>query len=168
MSADDPDDYLRDQFWDYVAAFERTEPTSLFLALPETGISLPPPDELDDAALTAKLWEVIHGLSLLGTFLHSTDHLSDRGLYVELWSNLLREPAVLMPEDPDYAYHIDIIGSGNEEDNFLHLKYYADKEERRRWLEDWPEDSMPEHADPPYDRDSRLPRAEFRRADPVM
>jgi len=41
-------------------------------------VALPPPDELSDSELSVKLWEVINMLALLGTFLHSTDHLSDR------------------------------------------------------------------------------------------
>jgi hypothetical protein len=167
MATDDPDD-LHDEFMAYIEAYESTEPQSLFEVLPETGISLPPPDALDDAALTTKLWEVIHGLSLLGTFLHNTDHLSDRELYAALWSDLLREPTVIMPDNTAFACHIDIIGSGSEEDIFLSLKYYADEESRQDWLKDWPEDGLPEHEAPPYDRDCRLPKAESRRDGFVM
>lgn len=164
--ADDMDE-IREQFWNYVEAYENTEPRSLFTLLPETGVSLPPPDELDDAQLTAKLWEVIHGLTLVGTYLHNTDHLSDRELYTELWRDLLREPAVLMPDDPAFAYHLDMIGSGSEEDMHLYMKYYASEKERRDWLKDWPDDVLPDPEKPPYDRDRRLPRAEDRREDPV-
>jgi len=167
MATDDPDD-LHDVFMAQVEAYESTEPQCLFDVLQATGISLPPPEALDDAAITTKLWEVIHGLSLLGTFLHSTDHLSGRELYAVLWRDLLREPAVLMPENPDFAYHLDVIGSGSEEDTLLYLKYYADEETRQAWLKDWPEDGLPEHEDPPYDRDRRLPQAESRRDGLVM
>jgi|SRR6185369_4822197 len=167
MSADDSDDQ-QDPLWDTdLDAFDAAEPITLFVALPESGVALPSPDELDDAQLTEKLWQVINALSLFGTFLHSTDHLSDRELYALLWSDLLREPAVLLPENPSYSYHIDIIGSGSEEDNNLRLKYYADEMERQQWLEEWPEDGLPEHEDPPYDRDRRLPQSEFRDL-PVM
>ena len=34
----------------------------------------------------------------------------------------------VMPDNPDFAYHIDIIGSGSEEDMSLYLRYYADDE----------------------------------------
>jgi hypothetical protein len=167
MSTDDPDD-LHDQFARYVAAFEEREAQSVFDTLPQSGISLPPPDELDDEALTRKLWEVIHGLSLMGTYLLNTNHLSDRELYTELWSDVLREPMVLMPEDPTYSCHIDLVGSGSEEHIHLYLKHYADEEYRKQWLKDWPSDPMPDHEDPPCDRDRCLPQADWRRDGPAM
>lgn len=167
MADDDPDD-LRSVFLEHVAAYERQEPVSLFVVLPEAGVALPPPDELDESQVSAKLWDVINALALLGTFLHHTDHLSDRQLYEELWGDILREPAVLMPDNPDFAYHVDMTGSGSEEHNFLYLKYYADERARRIWKEDWPEDPVPEHEEPPYDRDRHLPQAELRRDNSVM
>ena len=44
------------------------------------GIALPAPEELTDAQLSAKLWEVIEALAFLGAYLEHTDHLSDREL----------------------------------------------------------------------------------------
>ena len=79
------------------------------------------------AQLKDTLWEVIHALAGLGTYLHSTDHLSDRELYTHLWSESLREPTVIMPENPDFAYHIDLVGSGSDEDTFLYLKHTPTK-----------------------------------------
>ena len=131
-------------------------------------MSLPQPDQLDDSELTSRLWDVINGLAFLRTFLHNTNHLSDRQLYVSLWEDLLREPTVLMPGNSAYACHIDIVGSGSEEDTCLYLRYYAGEEERQSWLEDWPADVMPDHEEPPYDRDRSLPQAEPRNDDPVM
>jgi hypothetical protein len=167
MSTDDPDD-PEDELLDSLAAFDEAEPGGLFNALSEAGVFLPPPKELDDAQLTSKLWEVINALAALGVFLHSTNHLSDRELYVELWEEHLREPAIIMPGRKDYAYHIDLLGSGSEEDMYLIHKYYADEDERRKWLEEWPNDVMPEHEDPPFDRDRLLPQAEDRTDEPVM
>ncbi len=167
MPTDDRDDF-EDEFWDHVEAFEREEPKALSVVLPETGVALPPPDELDDAQLSIKLWEIINMLSLLGTFLHNTDHLSDRELYTELWGEILREPMVLMPGNAAFACHIDMVGSGSEEHMHLYMKYYADEKARRSWLKDWPDDVLPEHEDPPYDRDRRLPQAESRTDGPVM
>jgi hypothetical protein len=167
MSTDDRDD-VEDEFWEHVEAFEREEPKVLSVVLPETGVALPPPDELDDSELSSKLWEVINMLSLLGTFLHNTNHLSDRELYAELWSEILREPMVLMPANAAFACHIDMVGSGSEEHTRLYMKYYASEEDRRSWLKDWPDDVLPEHEDPPHDRDRRLPQAESRTDGPVM
>jgi hypothetical protein len=35
-------------------------------------------------------------------------------------------------------YVIDMLGSGSAEDIYLHMKYYADDEERQRWMEEFP------------------------------
>jgi hypothetical protein len=168
MPEDDPKD-LKEAFLDSIAAYESREPQPLLDVLVESGVTLPAPEELDDSQIGAKLWELIHGLSLAGTFLHNTDHLSDRELYTELWNEGLREPTVLMPEDTSFAWHIDMVGSGSPEHMNLYLKYYADERERRRWRKDWPNDEIPDHEEPPYDRDRRLPKREFRTDDgPVM
>jgi hypothetical protein len=167
MSTDDPKD-LKEAFLDYVAAYESREPRPLLDVLAESGVTLPAPGELDDSQIGAKLWELIHALSLVGTFLHNTDHLSDRELYTELWNEELREPTVLMPEDTAFAWHIDMVGSGSPEHLNLYLKYYADERERRSWRKEWPDDEIPDHEDPPYDRDRRLPQREFRKDGPVM
>jgi hypothetical protein len=164
---DDADDLEKD-FLDYVAVFESETPKDLSVLLPEAGVSLPPPDDLSDSELSVKLWEVINMLALLGTFLHSTDHLSDRELYTELVTEILREPMVLMPDNAAFACHIDMIGSGSEEHNNLYMKYYADEKTRRRWLKDWPDDVLPDPEKPPYDRDRLLPQAESRRDGQVM
>lgn len=149
---------LQEQFWKRVIAFEEGTEVEVvpFDLLVESGFTLPAPDELDDTRLTAKLWEVIEAMSALGLLLESTDHLSDRELYVRLWTDVLREPTAVYP-DATVEVHIDLVGSGSDEDVRLYLKYYADEGERRSWAEDWPEFPMPEAARPPYDRDRHLP-----------
>lgn len=148
---------IEEEFWEHMVAFEQAEWIPPFDMLVKGGVSLPLPDELGDSQLTAKLWEVIQGLALLGVYLHNTNHLSDRELYEHLWSDFLREPAVLQPDDPDFACHLDIIGSGSEEDTVIYLKHYANEEERRQWAKEWPEETLPEHEQPPFDRDRHLP-----------
>jgi hypothetical protein len=156
---------IEEQFWEQVLEFEQARPVSPFEMLVKGGAALTPPNQLDDAQLSAKLWELIHAMALLGIFLHSTNHVTDRELYEHLWKDSLREPTFLQPSNPDYACHIDLVSSGSEEDNFLYMKYYADEEVRRCWRRDFPEYVMPEHTDPPFDRDRHLPNAEsFRRA----
>jgi len=148
---------LREQFWEHVVNYEQAEQTTSFELLVQGGMELPKPEELDDSQLNAKLWEVIRGLAMLRTFLYSTDHLSDRELYEELWHEVLREETPDMPVNEDSACHIDLVGSGSEQDNELYLRYYADEEDRLRWIIDWPDDIMPEHEALPYDRDRHLP-----------
>lgn len=167
MSTDESDD-LEKEFLDRVAAYDREVPRPLSEVLPEAGVALPSPDELDDSQLSGKLREVVNALALLGSFLSNTNHLSDRELYTELWSEILPEPTVLMPDEPSFTSHIDMVGSGSEEHTRLYMKYYASEEERRDWLERWPEDRLPEHEDPPYDRDRFLPQAEAMRDLPTM
>jgi hypothetical protein len=98
-------------------------------------------------------------MASLGAYVLHTDHLSDRGLYEFLYHDGLREEAVLFPENPSYAYMIDLTGSGSEEDNQVFLKYYADDGYRQRWAKDWPDDNIPDHENPPFDRDRFLPQS---------
>ncbi len=151
---------ISEQFWGNVLEFESAEKTCHFIQLEERGIALPPPEELDDAALTAKLWEVIRGLAKMNVFLSQTDHWSDRELYEHMWHKTLREITMDLPADSGWTHHIDFLSSGSEEDNYLYLKYYADDEWREHWHKDFPDDVIPPHVDTPYDRDRKLPRAQ--------
>lgn len=150
------------QFWLSVAAYEQAPLTTHFQQLEEAGIELPAPESLDDRALTAKLWEVFEALARLRVFLSQTDHLDDRALYTLFWHDLLREAVKDRPLDDSSTWHIDLLGSGSEEDTFLYLKYYADAATRRQWAANFPDDEMPEHEEPPLDRDRRLPQADDR------
>src|SRR4030095_9517615 len=100
-------------------------------------------------------------MASLGAYLLHTDHLSDRQLYQYLYDDGLREEAVLFPDNPSYAYIIDLTGSGSEEDNQTYLKYYADDIQRKQWALDWPDDVIPTSEDPPFDRDRHLPKSPF-------
>jgi hypothetical protein len=154
MPADMEEEFLR-----HVLDYETAEPTTVFSLLENSGLKLVPPDELDELNLREKLMELINRMASLGAYLLHTDHLSDRELYEHLYSDSLREEAVLFPENPSYAYIIDLTGSGSEEDNQVYLRYYADEEHRRQWTHDWPDDPMPDHEDPPFDRDRHLPQS---------
>ncbi|MDQ3753147.1 MAG: hypothetical protein M3371_00260 [Acidobacteriota bacterium] len=158
--SDDCPSEIAEQFWEQVVAYEGAESIMPFDELVKAGHELPPPDELDDTRLTEKLWELINVLAARGTYLHSTDHLNDRELYTHLWDESLREPTV-MPAIPGFTYHIDIIGSGSEEDIETYLRYYADEDSRRRWAEQWPQAALPPRGQPPYDRDAYLPQFDF-------
>jgi len=154
MPADMEEEFLR-----HVLEYENAEPISLLRLLENSGLELPPPDQFDDEYITIKLKELIDRMASLGAYLIHTDHLSDRALYEYLYHDGLREEAVLFPENPSYAYMIDLTGSGSEEDNKIYLKYYGDEQYRQQWANDWPDDSLPDHEAPPFDRDRFLPQS---------
>ena len=55
-------------------------------------------------------------MARLGRYLSSTDHLSDRELYERLWTDILREPTSVCPDDPSMSCHIDLLGGCSDED----------------------------------------------------
>jgi hypothetical protein len=154
MPADMEEEFLR-----HVLEYESAEPSSLLQLLTNSGLEVSAPDALDDETVTRKLKDIIDRMASLGAYLIHTDHLSDRALYEYLYHDGLREEAVLFPENPSYAYMIDLTGSGSDEDNHVYLRYYADEKYRRDWANDWPDDTVPEHEDPPFDRDRYLPQS---------
>ena len=159
MSIEDMPADMEEEFLRHVLEYETAEPISLFRLLENSGLKLLAPGSLTDDDLTPKLKETIERMSSLGAYLLHTNHLSDRELYAYLYNDGLREEAVLFPENPSYAYMIDLTGSGSEEDNQIYLKYYADAEHRIQWALDWPDDIIPDHEDPPFDRDRHLPQS---------
>lgn len=154
MPADMEEEFLRQ-----VLEYESAEPISLFRLLENSGLEIPTPDQLDDETLPIKLRQIVERMATLGAYLLHTNHLTDRELYVYLYADGLREEAVLFPENPSYAYMIDLTGSGSDADNQTYLKYYADEEHRKQWARDWPDDRVPVHEDPPFDRDRFLPQS---------
>ena len=148
---------LEEQFWNDVLAFESAAEERPFEVLVRSGLALSPPDELDDVQITAKLWEVIDGLASLQIYLLFTDHLSDRELYARLWTEVLREPVALPPEDSNSSWHIDLSVGADDDGIETYLKYFADEEDRRSWLQEWPDDPLPDAVSPPFDRDRHLP-----------
>lgn len=166
MSAD-----MEEEFLKYMLEYANATPISPFALLENAGFEIPAPSTLIDEVcgvcqyeckhlqLGSKLRELIERMATLGCYLLHTNHLSDRALYEYLYNDGLREEAVLFPENPGYAYTIDLTGSGSEEDNQLYLKHYADEEHRRQWAHDWPDYPIPEHEAPPFNRDSTLPHS---------
>lgn len=133
----------------------------LFETLENAGVELPHPDSVDDEQLSKVLWRLIHSLSLLRVFLHNTDYLSDRELYMRLWHESLREEGYTPPE-PEVLdiYHIDYTCTGSEKDLFCYFKFLASEKDRRSWAEANPDYDMPSRENAPYDRDRHLPKME--------
>ena len=150
---------LEEGFLQHILEYEQAQPITLLQLLENAGLEVPAPDNLDDGDLSAKLWEIIERMSSLGAYLLHTNHLSDRELYTYLYSDGLQEEATLFPENPGYAYMIDLTGSGSEDDNEIYFRYYADEEYREQWTKDWPNDRMPPREEPPYARDLKLPQS---------
>jgi hypothetical protein len=156
----DFDSKVEEAFLEHVLALETHGFVCPFDALTRDGFELPPPEKLDNAALTAKLRDLISVLAACRLFLHSTDHMSDRELYAWLWSDGLREELMGFGL-PMGNCHLDVLGACREEDIILQMRYYADEEERVRWAADFPDFPMPPREKPPFDRDRHLPQASF-------
>ena len=148
---------IEERFWKQVLAFEDAPEVAPFDELMRAGLTLSPAEELDDIALKEALWAMIRGLEDLGVYLEFTNHLSNRELYMRLWSKLLREPMALTPDDLQAAWHIDVSEAGSDDGTEVYLMYDADEETRRQWAEEWPDDAVPERKNLPFDRDRYLP-----------
>jgi hypothetical protein len=157
--ADDCDPELEEAFLENVLAMESSGWVRPLDVLVKEGLKLPPAEELDDAALEKKLWELIGAMAKHRLSLSCTNHLSDRELYAWLLKDGLREEMMGFGL-PFGNCHIDVLGSCSEEDISLQMRYYASEEERARWAKDWPDFPMPPREKPPYDRDQRLPKME--------
>jgi hypothetical protein len=156
----DGDPNIEEAFLENVLALETHGFVCPFDTLVKDGFALPSPDKLDDAALTAKLWELIRELAKRRLFLHCTDHLTDRELYTWLITDALREEMMGFGL-PMGNCHLDVLGGCSEDDLILSMRYYSDDEERARWAKDFPDFTMPPKEKPPYDRDRLLPKSEF-------
>jgi hypothetical protein len=155
----DCDPKLEESFLEHVLALETHGFVCPYDTLVQDGFSLPLPEKLDEAAVTAILWELIHEPSRRHLFLHNTNHLSDRELYAWLVTDSLREG--MMGFGLAFGNcHLDVLGGCSEEDLVLSMRYYADDEERARWAKDFPDFPMPAREKSPYDRDRQLPKAE--------
>ena len=137
--------------------FENGPTTTNFAQRIAHGIQLPDSDSISDADISAKLWEVIAGLSRLRVYLDQTDHLNDRELYAALWRDVLRNdvPAI---DEIGFNSHVSLLSPDIEEQTAIYLKYYADEDERRDWVNDFSDCDLPSHEEPPYNRDCLLPR----------
>lgn len=132
-----------------------------FKALKRDKVNLFPPDEHTDETIHAGLWELIHELAIRGFYIQHTNHLTDRRLYETLWSEVLREEAVMPGFSRMAAWYHDFTGSGSAEAEELRLRYYATEAERLKAIEDCPDRVLPGREEPLACRDWRLPKGPF-------
>ncbi len=114
------------------------------------------PKDLDDLQLPGRLWELLYAAAARRFFFHATDHLNDRDFYTVLWEQWLDQPTADIPLEAEtnttlFVSEFDINGMTQDE---VWLRYYAD-EAYRALLP--PDEVVPPHEDPPFDRDRFLP-----------
>ncbi len=154
----DPESWEDDPYLKRMSEWEAGGGTTTSKQLIERGVPLPAPDSMNDEQLHEKLWQVIRGMAETRHYLYSTNHLSDRELYTYLWSEYMNEQTMDLTGLTDCGCHLDLLGSGSDEDTFLSFKYYDGSEQRAEWMASFPDYEMPTHEDPPYDRDRLLPK----------
>jgi hypothetical protein len=116
------------------------------------GMDIPKEPPADEAALRAKLFELIEGMYGIGIVVEQTDHLSDAELYRFLVDDALLEETIISIGGGG-AWHISPV---RDEDNDVYLRYYADDETRERWHREFGA-VLPPKETLPYDRDRLLP-----------
>ena len=147
---------VEERFLQNVIRYHEREPISVIELLANAGYEFVSSHKLDDKTLAVRLKEVIERISNYGVYVLQTNHLSDRELY-EFLSKCLAEEVELFPEDPGSAYIINLIGD-TAKDLQTYLKYYATRFERKQFARQF-NVPVPEHKDPPFDRDRFLPKA---------
>lgn len=115
-------------------------------------LSLPHPDDLNEAELAEVLWDTIHQLYEQRIVLDFTDHLSDRDLYCLILRDILpsQEKKIDRPRNFLHWHCID-----PEDDHQLWLRYYATDHERKEWRAEHGGE-LPTQSPPPYSR--KMPR----------
>ncbi len=137
-------------YWELVYDHEEAPFTTDLEQLRAVGFEVPDPAELDDAALTTKLWELIHELARMRVYLSFTDHLSDRQLYELLYEEALHSERRDVPMAPGDAWHVDLTLVGQPSAAYDAL----DHADHMAGIDAGPDCGR-------YDRDRHLPRPEY-------
>jgi len=156
------DPELQLAFLEQVLAIEAEPCTTYAHQLISRGIQLPPPEDIPEDRVVDKLQQIIDALSGLRVFLTNTGHLSDLQLYKELWSEALNEFTWDMSGCTNGGMHLDLLGSGSEEDTQTWLAYFADEQQRREWQDQFPHETLPPRKELVSDRDTELPKPDYR------
>jgi len=118
----------------------------------EPELSLPHPEQLDDAELHRVLWETIEKLCDRRIVLDFTDHLSDRELYCIIYRDILPSPEKKI-DLPKNFLHWHCLDDSDEPETWL--RYYATDLERKTWATETGL-PLPPSAPPPFPR--KMPR----------
>jgi hypothetical protein len=116
------------------------------------GVDIPKEPPGEDAALRAKLMEIIEAMFEIGIVVEKTDHLSDAELYRFLVDDALLEETIISIGGGG-AWHISPV---RDDDSEIYLRYYADDETRERWHRELG-CVLPAKETLPFDRDRFLP-----------
>jgi hypothetical protein len=116
------------------------------------GVEIPKEPPAEEAALRAKLMEIVEGMFEIGIVVESTDHLTDAELYRFLVDGALLEETIISTGGGG-AWHISPV---RDEDSDTYLRYYADDETRARWHREFG-CVLPPKTKLPFDRDRLLP-----------
>jgi hypothetical protein len=151
-----------EKFWQNVLEYEEglypLRPIRELLA--EDGMHPLPPPSVADYELESHLERLIEALAQRGLLLCQTDHLSDRELYTLLVDQVLDEETESYPINSGWFTHLELArcGAPNGDDGtHVFLRYYADESDREEWQQHFPNEPIPPHEEPPYDRDRWLP-----------
>ncbi len=152
VTAENVEEYLRQ-----VEAWENAPLVTHREWLKRRGWRFHAPEKLYGHELVEELWRLIRALAEARVFIEHTDHLNDVALYEQLWREVLEGQQPDVPRSAADAWHWDLAEAGGEHETEW-LMYYADEDEREEWHEMFPEVTLPEHRDPPYERDQLLPK----------
>jgi hypothetical protein len=154
---------VEEQFWKNVVAYESASMITHRELLARDGVKPTPSKEIPDTGLPAELWKLIRALANRNIFLDGTDHLSDRALYELLVGTLLEEETENLPSTSGWRSHVTIYEygvPGREDGQTTYLRYYADQGDREDWARAYPDMELPPSEELPFDRDSKLPKAD--------
>ncbi len=152
----------QERFLQHILAFHEQPERRLRDILSErTGQSFPSWREIESEEMVhSELWRLIRALAEIRRFLSETDHLSDAQCYRLLDNTILEEKSTDMPPEMAINHRISLCEYGSPEEpdgDRLFLKYYADEAWRKEWQAEFPDESLPDPAEPAYDRDRFLP-----------
>ena len=120
-----------------------------------------PPNELSDQQLAGRLWELLYAAAAARFFFCSTNHLSDREMYLLLWEDWLDIPTADIPPEAE-TNNMTVLSdfnAGGMTHEEIWLRYYATEDDQDLWRSAEPQFVFPPHQDPPFDRDRFLPSA---------